>query len=308
MAWPGGRAARAPLALAVSLSIARPGVALASEPDASNLSRAHDAYARGAAAFAQGDYARAARELSTADALVPDSVTLRAALDAVTLADDPVLGSDLIARARRDPSNAPLAHAAALAEQRFVHRTGAVIVRCDGCLAVLDGASAPVGKAIVVLPGVHTVSVQRHAGPETRLVSVGVDETREVLVHALEVPAGTGDAAGPAPRGLAPGWFVGAVVVSVALGATTAWSAVDTANRHATFDADGCAALGSAACVALASTGQSDQARTLGLGIATGVVVAGAALLGGLGTRWHTPRHEVALDVTGPAAVARVTF
>jgi hypothetical protein len=327
MRWFGGRATRARLAMSLSCSalalvgLVEPDDASASEPDGSNLSRAHDAYARGAAAYAQQDYERAAREFATADELVPAAVTLRVALEAVTLADDPVLGMELIERAHREPTDAQLARAVAIAQQRFVHRTGSLVVRCDDCLAVIDGSPATVGQPRRVLPGVHTVSVQRHGSPETRLVPVLVDDTREVLVRARSPE---GEALPPiqlsplppsvlppaeANRGVSPAWFVAASIASVGLAAVTVWSALDTTSDHQAFENQGCSATDKAGCNALASAGQGAQTRTLALGIGTGAAIVGTTLLGAVAVRWHAPTgREVGLALTATSAALRVTF
>jgi hypothetical protein len=283
-------------------------------PDGSSLSRAHDAYARGAAAFSQKDYARAARELAAADALVPDPVTLRAALDAVTLADDAVLGQELVARARRererDKPDSALARSASIAEQRFLHRTGTLVVRCEDCIAVIDGTPAVVGEPRVVLPGAHTVSVQRHGAPETRLVPVAVDEAREVRVRKHESIAEPPPPPPPEPErsGVAPAWFVAAAVGTVALGAVTIGSAVDLANDHASFVSASCQTTGTSACDQRASAGRSAQARTLGLGVATGVFAAGTGALAAFVTWKRSPTHEVGLALGAASAQLRVSF
>src|SRR5580693_6760902 len=75
------------------------GEAFAQRPASTDASRARDAFERGSAAYRLGDYARAAAEYARADALDPNPAALRAALDAATLADDPVLGEELIERA-----------------------------------------------------------------------------------------------------------------------------------------------------------------------------------------------------------------
>jgi hypothetical protein len=284
----------------------------APDPDASDLSRAHDAYARGTAAYAQGDYARAAREMSAADALVPDPVTLRVALEAVTLADDPVLAAELLTRAARAPGDPALAHAASVAAARFAHRTGSIVVRCDDCLALVDGVPAHVNAPTVVLPGVHTVTVQRQTAPESRLVSVAVDQVREVTVHARDL------ALSPLPSsplareasGLSPAWFVAAAGATAALGAATIGSAVDTLNDHASFQSQRCGVVATGACASEAQAGQSAQTRTTGLGVATAAVAAGTLALGLFAVRWHaTPaRAEVTLAVTGRQAALRLSF
>ncbi len=315
MLWLGGRARRVRLALATSsvwLAVAASAHAGPGDPDGSNVSRAHDAYARGAAAYTQGDYARAARELAFADGLVPDAVTLRAALDAVTLADDPVLGSELLARARRDPGEPALAHAAAVAAERFAHRTGTIVVRCDDCLALIDGAPARVAEPNVVLPGVHTVTVQRRRSPESRLVSVAADETREVLVHNRE-PMADHSAPAPAPEatGLSPVWFVAAVGATLALGAVTVWSAVDTASDHSSFESARCPQVGTVRCASLASSGEAAQTRTGWLTVGSAAAALGTAALGGFGVRWHGARPgapEVAAFFRASSATVRFAF
>ena len=314
MRWLGGRATRARIvmSLLVVRTVTQAHEASASEPDGTNLSRAHDAYARGAAAYAQQDYERAARELAIADELVPAAVTLRVALEAVTLADDPVLGMELIERARREPTDRDLVHAAAVAEQRFAHRTGSVVVRCDDCLAMIDGSPAAVGQPRRVLPGVHTVSVQRHGSPETRLVPVAADDTREVVVRPRSREGDVSPSAAPSDeggRGVSPVWFVAAAIASASLAAVTVWSAVDTASDHQAFASQGCGMTDKAGCAALASSGQSAQTRTLALGIGTGAAVVGTAVLGAIGVRWRSSTgRDVGLALHGTSLALRFTF
>ena len=313
----GGRATRACLAVSVLLVLLTNAArASAADPDGSSLSRAHDAYARGAAAYAQGDYSRAARELSAADALVPDAVTLRAAIEAVTLADDAVLGVELIGRAARGPQDAALAHAVSVAQERFAHRTGAIVVRCDGCLALIDNAPVPVGELHVVLPGVHLVAVQRKGPPVPRLVTVAADETREVIAHSVGAAPDAAPDPSPAPRaraheseGVSPAWFVAAAGVLVALGAVTIGSAVDTANDHSAFENAHCDVAPGSSCQTMRSAGQSAQTRTSWFGVATGAAAAGTTALGLFGIRWHRMGGgDVAVDVRGSSAYVRLAF
>jgi hypothetical protein len=315
----GGRATRARTALSVALvGVTLAPLAGAAEPDGSSLSRAHDAYARGAAAYAVGDYTRAARELAFADALVPDDVTLKAALDAVTLADDPVLGVELIERSTRVTGRAlppPIAHSVAVAEARFAHRTGRIVVRCDGCLALVDGSSVVVGVPRVVLVGVHQVALQAGASPEDRLVTVGADETREVAPGAEpSVPSSiAAEAKTPlheeAQAGVSPAWFVAAAAVTVGLGVGTILSGVSTANDHDRFVSAGCQSTGGTSCTQLASTGESAQTSTRWLGVGTAVAVAGTAALGIFGVRWHrVGGGTVSAHLAGATAVVDVSF
>jgi hypothetical protein len=277
--------------------------------DAGLLLRARDAYARGAAAYAQGDYSRAARELAVADELVPDATTLRAALEAVTRADDAVLGIELLARTTRDPSDPELARVAELARARFQHRTAKIAVRCDGCVATIDGAPARIGSPNVVLPGVHTVTVQRQRSPETRLVTVAPDEEREVFVRTI--PAAAPEVR-PSPQpasGVSPSWFIGAALATVALASVTTWSLVDTVNDHVAFDSARCGESASGACASDASTGESAQTRTQWLAVGTVAAVVGTTALGLFGVRWHSAaKGDVALSASAGSAGLRVSF
>ncbi len=315
----GGRAWRPRLAVSASLfCLAIAADASAVEPDGSNLSRAHDAYARGAAAFAQGDYGRAAKDLATADALVPAPVTLRAALEAVTLADEPILGTELIERAARSPLDATIARALSAAQARFAHRTASLTVRCEGCLALVDGVPAKIGQRLIVLPGVHVVAMQWTGAPEPRLVSIGADEAREVVDDRVPVsperppPPSVKTPEAPAPvadHGVSPAWFVVASVVTGALGVVTIASLIDTANDHATFQGKGCNVTAGPGCSDLQSTGQAAQTRTTWLAASTGVAIAGTALFGAVGVRWRSRRGAgVAVALRGASAFVDLAF
>ncbi|HEY8088677.1 MAG TPA: hypothetical protein VIF09_12550, partial [Polyangiaceae bacterium] len=105
--------------------------------------QAHEAYERGTVAYRKKDYATAAREYSTADALAPNPVALQAAIDATVLADDPVLGMQLLDRARGAPRTNALIATMLAAEQKFARRTGRIRIVCAAapCLATIDGAA-----------------------------------------------------------------------------------------------------------------------------------------------------------------------
>jgi hypothetical protein len=172
---------------------------------------------------------------------------------------------------------------------------------------VIDGTPAVVGEARVVLPGAHTVSVQRHGAPETRLVPVAVDEAREVRVRKHESIAEPPPTP-PERGGLSPAWLIAGAVGTVALGAVTIGSAVDLANDHASFVSSNCGSAGSVACDSQASVGRSAQARTLGLGVATAAVGAGTGVLA-VFVRWNkSPAREVGLALSGASAELRIAF
>jgi hypothetical protein len=287
------------LALALAASPAR-----ADDPDEI---RARDAYDRGTSAYRRGDYARAATQYAFADSLAPSPVALRAALDAATLADDPVLGTELIDRAAsRDgtSSDKPLAEVLATARARFAHRAGHLVVRCPAaCLATVDGAALDVAHARAVAVGTHTVVIQTDAGSETRIVHVDGDQVVEVAPGgpAPRAASSTSAAGSTTPtralaattpdapptreqqggRTLPPTVFYVALGVTAVAAGFAAWSGVDTADRHSRFVGAGCSpGEYSASCVAMADSGRSAQTRTNVLLAAAGVLGVATAALG----------------------------
>src|SRR5579883_1459555 len=99
------------LAAAIAAAaILRAGTAAADTGASETPARA--AYDRGVAAFQKGDYAVAAHEFATADALSPNAVALHAGLDAAVRADEAVLGMELAERAKRVTGDTALEAAA----------------------------------------------------------------------------------------------------------------------------------------------------------------------------------------------------
>jgi hypothetical protein len=283
--------------------------------------RARDAYERGTIALRNGDYARAAAEFAQADSIAPNPVTLRAALNAATLADDPVLGTELLARADRGPSDKALTEAVLAARPRFAHRTGRIVVRCGPagpCLATVDGAALEPAKPRIVAVGVHTVTLLGGGAPEVRMTWVAADQTVEV---AIAPPAGQSSKPPPPPSpapapppeheasGVAPGWFFVATAVTAAAAGLTIWSGVDTLNRHAAFDNAGCRQGPRPDCGALAGDGRSAERRTNVFLIGTAALALGTAGLGVFLVRWGGPRREsVGLVMRGPSVSLHATF
>lgn len=304
---------RALLALALTLM---PGLSVARRAQADSATdkaRAADAYERGRIANERGDFARAARELALADSILPDPVTLRAALHAATLADDPVLGTELLERAARRVKG--LADVVAEARVRFAHRTGHIVVLCPlgvHCMATVDGEALSVSEARVVSIGVHTVGVQGDGPPEQRMLEVAADQTVTVQVPppspaVIRLPPGTGELH-PAPwNGVSPWWFAGAAVLTAAAGAVTVISAVDTANQHARFDQDACDRAPSTPCAGLQTSGRSAQARTDALLGGTAALAAGSAALGIFVVRW-TGGRDVSVGVRPGEAFLHASF
>jgi hypothetical protein len=317
------RAERGPglFALLLVAAVAWAGQARA-DGDAATQARAKDAYDRGSVAYRARDYGRAAVEFAAADALAPNPVTLRAALDAATLADDAILGTELLERARRITEGAPesdLAGIIATARARFAHRTGRIVVRCSGdapCLATVDGAAVEPSHPRVVAPGVHTVTLQTTGPAEPRLVDVPADQTVEVATGAstpppLPLPPAPAPAPAkpPAATGLSPAWFASAAVVTgVALGFTI-WSGVNATNEHSQFVDAGCLARNASQCSALQTSGVAEQTRT-NVFIATTAGIAAATLaIGIFATRWHGPAAvSVGVEPRGASLALRSTF
>jgi hypothetical protein len=310
----GGARARVAVALGVWLLAGlAPRPALA-DP-ATDKARAADAYERGRIANERGDFARAARELALADSILPDPVTLRVALHAATLADDPVQGTILLERAARGTVDRALADIVAEARVRFAHRTGRIVVTCPAtvhCMATIDAEAATPAEPRIVTLGVHTVGVQGDGAPEQRMIEVTADETVTVGLSApgpppRSLPAQPAQPDPTAHRGASPVWFAAAATLTAVTGGFAIGSAVDTANRHAQFDQAGCERASSAACAGLRSDGLSAQGRTALLLVGTGVTAAATATLGIFFVRWIGGR-DASVGVRASGVFARTSF
>jgi hypothetical protein len=308
------------------------GEAAAQRPGSTDASRARDAFERGSAAYRLGDYARAAAEYARADALDPNPAALRAALDAATLADDPVLGEELIERAEHMPGDAPGARTLDAARARFAHRTGRVVVRCPAgraCLATMDSVAFDPSQPKIVVAGLHTVAVQSDGAPEPHIINVAADAVVEVVARPPapaspppSAPSSPAPASSPpllatpgpasAPHetrstGLPPVVFFVALGVTVVAGGVTTWSALDTRSQHATFDGQ-CTTHPTASCESLQSQGESAQTRTNVLLAVSGALAVTTATLGLL-VHWGGPRGEtIALAANGAGGALRVGF
>lgn len=278
---------------------------------------AHEAYDRGTRAYRRGDYPTAAREYAAADALSPNPVALQAALDAAVLADDPVLGEELIDRAKGAPRTNALALTILTAQRKFARRTGRIHVACGAgaCIASIDGAAIDPARPVIVRVGAHTVIVESGGAATTRDVTVGPDEVIEVAPAAggatatatatapTTAPAAatapapaTAPAAAPnaeSPRGISPVWFYVGLGATAIAGAATIVSGIDTANQHSHFANRGCGgAVPPLGCDTLASNGQSAQTRTnVLLGVTAGFAVLTAVTP--FFVRWHDTRVGV---------------
>lgn len=232
------------------------------------------AYARATEANERGDFLVAARELALADELMPNAVTLKAALEAALDADAPTLGMDLVVRTEKRKESGELGDLAAKVRQRFSGRVGRVQVVCPvekNCSANIDGENVPLQKEHFVLVGKHVAIVS------TKNNSVRRD--LDVPPMGLVIVTGPDQvlpetSAKETKSGLSPAWFVAGLVTTVGAGVGMAISGADTKEKHDAFLASRCAeASAPAICTNLASEGQSAQNRT-------NVLVGATAALG----------------------------
>jgi len=286
-----GRAFLAMIALVATASL----VSQASgAPSATELAK--EAYDRGTAAYEAKDYRLAAREFAHADELAPNPVALQAALDAAVLADDPLLGMELVDRAGRDSGTTALVAAADAARVRFAERVGNVSVRCvpARCTATIDGTPILATATRRVLVGSHEVAVSFDDRASIR---------RSVMVHGKSTSEVVADRTPSA--GLAPSWFFVGVAGTALFSGLTIASAIDTSRIHDRFGNANCGVVSTAECSELSTKGASAQNRTnvlLGVSAALGI---GTALTGIFFTRWGA---ELSIRVDERQATAMLRF
>lgn len=272
--------------------------------DAGDRARARAAYDRGVAAQQRGAYAEAAREFATADALIPSATALGAALEAADAAGDVVLGAELCDRAaaRSADGSAPADRRALCEATR--RRVGRVTVTRD---ATVDGAAAVSGRAVVVLPGSHTV----RAGAWSKAISVAAGESVGVEVPAPAAGASTGTASAggaPEPSARAISWVWplavgGLAAVSTAL---TIASGIDTKAKHDAFVGLGCDGPTHGDCTERARHGVFAQDRT---NVMIGVTAALVATTVALEVISRTRSSSGVAVIAGPSSAGlRVTF
>ena len=302
-------------------------LALASLPAyAQDTAQAKEAYDRGVAAQAKGDFARAARDFALADTLAPSSAALQAALDAAVDGDDPVVGGELLERSKRVTAPVPKALAQSIdaAKKKLGGRAGRVRVTCPTgatCTAALDGKPFDAKTTTWATIGAHTLAVQVDGEPQTKALDVKADETidfapaRKAAAPApTTIPAPT--TAPPPPReppsarsdaGLPPFVFFVGVGVTVLAGATTTYFMVTAKSKHDDFVSGGCEAAPNAGCTSLKSDGESAQTSgNVALGV-TAVFAVATAVVGAAFTRWHAPA-SLALVPRGPRGPRGAAF
>jgi hypothetical protein len=291
---------------------------LTSPARADDVVAARAAYAEGTRAYDAGDPSTAAEHFARADRLAPNPAALEAALRAALRADDPVLGMDLVRRAKGREIEGTAAELVEQARAEFQQRVGKLVIVCAPCRSItLDGKPAETGRMRWVGSGPHLVELDWGEGSERRLVTVAAGKTVRFTPSRDEraADAAVGDEApsaeapakprstatttphAPPPiRGLSTGWFWATAAVGGALGAAAIASAVDTADRHEAYVA--------APTLQAAADGKAAQTRTHVLLGFTGAAAVSAAVMGIVAVRWRDPAPPPG-QLTGSVQPAR---
>ncbi len=285
-----------PAILAAALACSLGGAA-----HAEDVAAAAAAFRQAQGADLKGDRRQAAELYELADSLAPAPQPLRAAIRARRSAGDLAIAATradaLLTRYPDDADSAALARAtlADLAPD-LVRLT----VDCapDACVVMVDGvvadASAVKAHRLYVTPGSHEVAASfagRRVKPAKLDVPKGGDHRlafqndppapRPPAAPTPDGPAEPRPDAPPAPArrgGLSPAWFVAATGATVALGAVTVWSGLDTVSAHREY-AKGPTEDGY-------RDGLGRQRRTNALLASTAVVGVAAGVIGILFTDW----------------------
>lgn len=258
-----------------------------------DVETARAAYARGAAAYDRGDYAAAAQEFALADRLAPNPVALEHALKSATAAGDAVLAFELLDRAKGRKTTSAFAKDSESARGRFAARVGKLAVRCPksaSCEAKLDGVTFGVESERWVTTGEHVVEISTNGRSSRHNVLIESGISREIVATDAAPPRdGAPERKAVArPRsdrepervgmrepdsaGVSPVWFWVGAGVTLALGAVTTWSGLDTLQKHDEYRAHESDQTEDA--------GRSAQLRTNVLLGATAVAAAGTTALG----------------------------
>lgn len=210
---------------------------------------AQEAYERASEAFGRKSYSEAAAGFALADRLQPNPVALEAAFKAVLLADDPVLGMELVERAEQRPPNPKIEGYLKQARAAFGQRAGKLAATCAderGCTVKLNGAVLELGKRHWVRAGSQVLEVTVDGKSTTHQVEIKPGATLEFTAPApprpVQVTTPPAPAvAGPAPErqqpkktetptsaGLHPAIFGVTAGLFAVAGGVTIWSGVDT--------------------------------------------------------------------------------
>lgn len=180
--------------------------------------------------------------------------------------------------------------------------------------ARVDGVAVDAANPIQVDPGAHHVEIDVAGGSSVRRdvtlsarehLRLSIDRTREIVV----VPNREAEKPKPAPappppphhEGLKPVWFFVGAGLTVAAGAVTAWSALDTKSAFDSYERD-LPRLGQAEANQRVDDGHGLETRTNVLLAVTGVLALGTTALGVFFVDFR-PSAETAF-VVGPGAAA----
>jgi hypothetical protein len=300
-------------------------VAQAGSGSAADAAEARSAYSAGTQAYRKGDFTASAREYSRADALAPNDVALQAALESAVLADDVVLGMELLERSRRGPvKKEGLKKAVEAARQKFQDRAGRVHFPCSDtlqCTATIDGVSVDTRSMPWLLVGEHTVVLSIGERSSTLRVTVSPGAILDVSPGDAALPSSAPSASVSAPpaassapiatwdeppvvhKGLSPVLFFVGAGATLALAGVTVWSALDAKSQLN----GNCASSGPDSCLSGDDSNAQKRTNTL-LGLTSGMAVA-TALVGILWTNWKgEPKRRAVVLVSPTSVVLRSSF
>lgn len=282
-----------------------------------SLQRASEAYERGRRAAGEHDYLVAARSFAEADTLVPDATALESALQAVVLADDPVLGMNLVERAQRSPATAAMS-VVSEARDAFRSRAGKVTAECGAtpCTLEVDGVSVAtlstwlsLGEHAATLRGGDRVLEQRLAIiagasfvlrlPEPSVVPLA--PAAPLRAEPETAPQAAPDA-GPHGSSVLPIAFWTGVGVTAALGIGAVASNAVVAASHDEFVSK-CQSGSPASldgCLELQNDGEAATTRTQILYGATATLAAATTVIGFV---WLSSSHEPSTAVATSVSV-----
>jgi hypothetical protein len=274
------------------------------DDDTPKRAEARAAYERGTHLLETGDDAGALGAFVDADTILPSAQALEAAALAADRAK-PTAALDVLCRRIEERTlDATARDRARAACERSGLSFGALEVSCaQSCDPRVDGSAIGVGIRVALAAGKHLFT----EGQRSKTLEIRAHQTVTETIAATTPPGAV--AKKPISRDskpLAPGWFVGGVVVTAALGAGAIASGVDTAAKHGRFVDERCASArgqrstSDAACDDLASTGSRAATRTNVLaGVTAGVGLA-TALVGIFAVRWSSPERSSATISVGP--------
>ncbi len=333
--------------LGLAVLTSSPLVGAQTAPSAEDVKRAADAYDQGKRAYKDREWVAAAEHFETADRSAPASVTLELAMRAREKAKQLDRAATLAALALdRHPTDKKLTELASPILQRAEKDLHRIRVECQPACDIVLGTKlvhgGPAERRTVFVPaGEHEVRAgwsggrsisekisAKKAGKSELSFEAPPEETNPPTTPGAgptPTPVGSGAASGPggpdpgptaeAGSGLPPVVFFVGAGLTVAAGAVTVWSGLDTQNNPgADRVREECAGQGTDCD--LYQDGLSRQRRTnvligvtAGVGVVSGVIGAFFTNWSGGGDTKQATRIEPYVNVVGGASVgARGSF